>query len=135
MEDKKQQELMFRLSMHEQQIQQIQQQLQAIEQGILDMENLNIGLDELKNAKEREIFAAIGKGMFAKAKLSSEDLIIDVGNKNFIKKTIPESQKIVKKQIKKLGKIREELNQNLEKINEELTKTFMGFQNKGEKKA
>ena len=133
MEKKEQQELMCKLSMYEQQIQQTQQQLQAIEQGILDMENLNIGLNELKGAKEKEIFAPIGKGMFAKAKLTSEDLIIDIGNKSFITKTIPESQNIIRNQVKKLKNIKDELNQSLTKINKELTKTFLGFQSKDKK--
>ena len=42
-----QQELIMKLSMFEQQIQQIQQQLQAVEQALAELNSLNLGLDEL----------------------------------------------------------------------------------------
>jgi prefoldin subunit 5 len=66
--EKGQQELMFKLSMFEQQIQQLQQQLQAVEQGIVDMNSLSMGLEELKGSKGKEILAPIGRGIFAKAR-------------------------------------------------------------------
>ena len=119
-------ELQFKFQMFEQQIQMIQQQLQAIEQAINDMSLLNLNMDEIK--KDKEIIAPLGRGIFAKAKLISEDLIVDIGNKNYIKKSIKETKKLVQKQILKLEKAKEELNQELENINEELTKTFMESQ-------
>ena len=89
--EKEQQELMFKLSVFEQQLQQLQQQLQAVEQGIAELGSLNLGLDELIGSKGKEIFAPIGKGIFTKSKLLSEDLIVDIGGKNFVKKSIPET--------------------------------------------
>ncbi len=115
-----QQEIMFKLSMFEQQIQQLQQQLQAVEKGVAELDSLNLGLDELVGKEGKEIFASIGKGIFAKAKLLSEDLIVDIGNKNFVKKTIPETQKLVKDQIEKLEEVKKELDKNLEATSEEL---------------
>tara|TARA_Y100000310_G_scaffold221576_1_gene223150 strand:+ start:5288 stop:5692 length:405 start_codon:yes stop_codon:yes gene_type:complete len=115
-----QQEIMFKLSMFEQQIQQLQQQLQAVEKGIVELNSLNSGLDEIVGKEGKEIFASIGKGIFAKAKLISEELIVDVGSKNFVKKTIPETQKLVKDQIEKLGEVKKELNHNLEVTSNEL---------------
>ena len=43
--EKSQQELMMKLSMFEQQIQQLNQQLQALEEGIVEMNSLNFALD------------------------------------------------------------------------------------------
>ena len=60
MEDK-QQEIIFKLSMFEQQIQQLQQQLQAVEQGINEMDGLNNGLNELIGSVDKEILASIGR--------------------------------------------------------------------------
>jgi prefoldin alpha subunit len=118
------QELIFKFQMFERQIRAIQQQLQAIEEAILDISNLNLGLDDLVGKKDSEIFAVIGRGIYAKAKLLSEELLVDIGNKNFVKKSIPEAKEIIQNQIKKLEKLREELNLGLESINNELTKTF-----------
>jgi prefoldin alpha subunit len=116
------QELLFKLSMFEQQMNQLQQQLQAVEQGILELGTLNIGLKELENGEGKEIFAPVGRGIFAKAKLISNDLVVDIGNKNFVKKNIPETQSIIKKQIEKLENAKEELNMGLEMMSNEAEK-------------
>jgi len=132
--EKKQQELMFKLSMFEQQIQQLQQQLQAVEQGILEMNSLNLGLDELTGSTGKEIFAPIGRGIFAKTKLISENLTVDIGEKKFVKKTIPETKKIIEEQIEKLKDVKQELEENLEKVSEELQKVMNEERKKEEKK-
>ena len=126
--DKSQQELFFKLSMFEQQIQNINQQIQAIEKAILDMNSLNIDLNELKEAKGKEVLSSIGKGIFIQTNIISENLIVDIGGKNFVKKSIPETQNIIKKQIKKLEDTKKELNQVLEEINRGLTETMLEHQ-------
>lgn len=129
--EENQQELIFKLSVFEQQIQQLQQQLQAIEQGIIEMNSLNIGLDELVGKKGKEILAPIGRGIFAKTKLLSEELTVDIGGKNFVKKTIPETKKVIGGQIKKLEDIKKEFENSLEKLGEELTKVMGEAREKG----
>ena len=134
MENKEQQEIIFKLSMFEQQIQQLQQQLQAIEQGIIEMNSLNLGLDELIGSEGKEVFTPIGRGIFARTKLLSEELTVDVGGKNFVKKTIPETKKIIDEQIKKLEDVKEEMNDNLKKINGEVIKIINEAKEKEENK-
>jgi len=118
--EKEQQEIMFKLSMFEQQIQQLQQQLQAVEQGIVEMNSLNLGLGELVGSVGKEILAPIGRGIFIKTKLLSEDLTVDIGEKKFVKKTIPETKKLIEEQIGKLKEVKGELEESLEKVSEEL---------------
>jgi len=127
------QELMIKFQMFEQQIHQLQQQLQAVEQGIVELGSLNLGLDELVGAEGKEIMAVIGKGIFAKTKLVSEELTVDVGGGNFVKKTIPETKKIIEEQIKKLDEVKKDLTENSEKLRDELTKTVVEVQKKKEK--
>lgn len=122
------QELMFKLSMFEQQLQQLQQQLQAVEQNIVDMNSLSSGLGELMGSEGKEILAPIGKGIFVKTKLLSEELIVDVGGKNFVKKNIKDTQEIINEQIKKLEEIKGSLGSSIEGINQELTNTVMQHQ-------
>ena len=57
--NKSQEELMIKFQMYEQQIKQVQQQLESIEQAIIEMNSLNIGLDELKGAKDKEILSSV----------------------------------------------------------------------------
>ena len=122
--DKQQQELLFKLSIFEQQISQLQQQLQAVEEGFSDLKILSLGLEKIKNSEGKEILAPLGRGIFVRGKMVSEDLIVDVGGKNMVKKTIPETQKIIETQIKKLGKIKQELDEKIEEINKELAQTL-----------
>jgi len=131
--EKEQQELMYKLSMFEQQMQHMQQQLQAVEQGIMELTSLNLGLEDLNGSKGKDILAPIGRGIFAKAKLQSEDLIVDIGSKNLVKKSIKETQKIISEQTHKLDDVKRELNNNLEHMNNELTQTFLEAQKKEEK--
>ena len=102
MEDnKEQQEIVIQFQRFEQQIRMLQEQQQAVEQAIIDLGSLNLDLDELVGKKDNEIMAPIGRGIYANAKLISEDLLVDIGNKNLIKKSIPETKKILQEQIKK----------------------------------
>ena len=127
-QEKEQQEIMFKLNMFEQQIQYFQQQLQAIEQGIVEMNSLNLGLDELVGSEGKEILASVGKRIFIKTKIISEELTVDIGEGTLVKKTIPETKEIIIQQIKKLEEVKKELEENLEKINKELTETIIEAQ-------
>ncbi len=124
-----QQELMYKLQMFEQHMQQLQQQLQAVEQGIIDLGNLNLGLDELVGKKDKEVMTLIGKGIFAKTKLLSEELVVDVGGKNFVTKSIPKTKEMIIEQIGKLNAAKEELIKNIEQVGEEFQKMIMEAQN------
>jgi prefoldin alpha subunit len=122
------QELAMKFQMFEQQIRMLQEQLQAVEQAIVELGSLNLGLDELIGKKDNEILSPVGRGIYARSKLLSEELLVDIGDKNFVTKSIPETKKILQEQIKKLEKIREELNAELDRINTELTDVFMKSQ-------
>ena len=120
--NEKKQEILFKLSLFEQQINQLQQQLQSVERGIIDLSSLELELDDLKGSNGKEILAPVGRGIFAKAKLLSEDLIMDIGGKNFVKKNIPETQDVIKGQIKKLEQIKSQLQENSDEISREAEK-------------
>tara|TARA_Y100000310_G_C20431721_1_gene691806 strand:+ start:202 stop:609 length:408 start_codon:yes stop_codon:yes gene_type:complete len=127
-------ELMAKLGMFEQQIRGIQEQMQAVEQAILDLSTLTKGLEDLKGKKDQEILAQMGRGIFVKAKLLSEELIVDVGGKNLVKKDIKSTQEIINDQLNKLNEVQAGLNENLEKINEEITKQILESQKKEKSK-
>ena len=126
--EKSQQELMMKLSMFEQQIQHLNQQLQAVEEGIVEMNSLSLALDELKDKEGEEILSPLGRGIFTKTKLISEDLLVDIGGKNFVEKSIPETKKIIKNQIKKLEEVKKDLESEVEKMNQELREMFQKAQ-------
>lgn len=121
-ENSKEQETLFKLRAYEQQIGYIQQQINAVENGISELISLNEGIEKLLNSKDKEIFAPIGRGIFIKSKILSEELLVDVGNKNLVKKTIPETQNLIKKQTEKLEEIKKELDMSIEKLVKEVEK-------------
>ena len=120
--DERQQEVIMRLGIFEQQFKQLQQQLEAVEKNILELEELNYGMDEIKGSAGKEIMAPIGKGIFIKAKILSEELLVDVGNKALVKKSISETKKIISEQISKMKAMRIELNSSMKELEEELEK-------------
>jgi len=124
----KQQELMMKFQMFEQQINQIQQQLQMIEENIGELGNLNLGIEALKGKKGEEILAPIGRGIFVNAKLESEDLTVDVGGKNFVKKNIDDTRELISEQVKKLQDAKAQLEGSLEGINQEMVKLMSDVQ-------
>lgn len=128
MAEQNEQELMMKFQMYEQQIRQLQQQLEAVENAIVDISSLKLGLDEIKGSEGKEILASIGKGIYAKAKLVSEELIVDVGGKNFVKKDINSTKDLIQGQIVKLEDIKKELEGSLDGISKELTEEFMKSQ-------
>ena len=88
------------LGIIEQETGQLEQQLQIVEQHISDMQKINSGLDEIAKSEDKEILANIGKGIYIPAQIKSKDLIVEIGSKNFVKKTIPETKKIIERIIK-----------------------------------
>jgi|GEM_PF-3510588 prefoldin alpha subunit len=104
------QEKLFRLSMLEQQARQIEQQLQAIEQQIIEMQLLKMNLDELKKSDTKEeVLASIGRNIFVKTSLKDKELFVDVGAKTIVKKSIDEAKEIIDKDIARLTETREKI--------------------------
>lgn len=116
-------------------MQQIQQQLQLIKQAIVDLTSLDKDIDNLKGKKDQEILAPISNGIFVKAKLISEELIVDIGKQNFIKKSIPETKITIQEQIKKLEEVQKQLTNSLEEINKEANEILMNIEEDNNSKA
>jgi len=123
-----QQEVIFKLSMFEQQMQQLQQQLQAVERGINELETLNLGLDDIKGSEGKEIFAQVGRGIYVKAKVISDELMVNVGEKNLVKRSVPEAKELILGQIKKLKDVEADLERTIEMTNSEFTELIQEYQ-------
>jgi prefoldin alpha subunit len=118
--EEKQKEIILKLSFFEQQIKNLQQQLQSAHEAILDLNSLILTLDEIKKSKEKEILASLGRGIFVNAKITSEDVLVDVGDKKFVKKSVEETKELIKEQLEKLESIRENIEDNIENFENEI---------------
>ena len=116
------QEILYKLGMFEKNMEMLNQQLELVEKSILDLGSLDFGMDEIEDSIGKEVLAQLGRGIFLKTKLISNEVVVDVGGKNFVKKSIPETKKIIKEQIEKLNQIKKELEEEIEKIDKEAAK-------------
>ncbi len=132
MDNQSQQELFLRLSVLEQQMQYLQQQLDAVEKGINQLQDLDLDLNEIQGATGKEILAQIGTGIYVPAKLLSETLTVNIGENNFVKKSVSDTKKIIQTQIKKLQETQEELERHLDSINHELLEFIQKYQSQGQ---
>lgn len=122
------QELNQKFAGYEAQIRQLQEQLNAVEKTILDLSSIFSGLDELKGEEDKEFLAPIGRGIFARAKLISEKLTVEIGDGMFTEKTIDDTKKLITEQQKKLKDMQTNIENDLEKVNKEITATMKEFQ-------
>lgn len=122
------QELQQKFQVFEQQIRQFQEQLRSVEEALYDMNFINNGLDDLTGKVGEEIMAPLGKGIYVKAKLISETLTVDVGSKNFVEKSIPETKELINEQLVKLKGVKKDLENELDKLNSSITQTMMSHE-------
>ena len=122
------QELNSKFKMYENQIMQLQSQLDQINHAITDMDSVSNGLEELKGKTGKEIMSPLGQGIYIKSNLVSEEILVDVGEKTFVKKSIDETKNLISSQKEKLISLRSELESDLRKIDEEVTKTMKEFE-------
>ena len=124
------QEIIFKLSMFEQQLQQLQQQMQAVSSGITELQSLHLGLNDIPGSVDKEIFARIGRGIYSKAKIISEELMVNVGENNFVNKSVPETKKMIEEQINRLKEVEKELEENIESTNKEFLEMVQEYQSR-----
>ena len=132
MEQPENQEQMMQLQILGQEAQELEKQLQTIDQHISDLTNLSNGLSELEKSEEKEIYANIGKGIFIPAEIKGKELIVEVGNKNLVKKTIPETKEIIQNEMEKLINAKSEIMNRVEMLQAEMQKVMGSAQPTGE---
>lgn len=115
-----------KLGIYEQKINHLQKQIEMIKETNKEISYLSEDIEELKSKKDKEILANIGRGIYVKAKLLSEDFLVDIGGKKFVKKDIESTKKLIEKQIKKLDDAEKEINKNLEDIQKEMLEIISG---------
>lgn len=111
-------EIIFKLSMLEQQANEIKQQIEAVNSQINELENLKSSLGKLKQG---EILAPLGRGIFIKTKLEDDKVLVNVGSNVMVRKTPGETAEIISQQVDEMEKIKIRLLENIEEINHQLT--------------
>jgi|SRR3989344_2144435 len=113
------------LGMLEQEAMKLQQQMQMIDQPMFELQNLQFGLQELEKSGEKEMLANLGKNIFIKTQILNKDLLVDVGNRTFIKKNIPETLKVIEEQLEKLIDAKNRILQAMQELQEKMERVIV----------
>ena len=113
-------EIIFKLSMLEQQSEEIKKNLEELDGQSNDLDNLKQSLEKLGSDKGKEILANLGRGVFLKSKASDEKVFVNVGSKILVRKSFSEASEIIDKQLVEIEIIKKDLMNNLNSLNLEL---------------
>lgn len=112
------------LNLLQNELAQLEQQMQFIDKYVQDIQNLEKSLEELKTAKkDHELFSPLGQEVFIRTKIvNPNELLVNVGEKILVKKTINETKEIVGEKTKKAQEIKNQIATQMELILNELNR-------------
>ena len=114
MNEEQEQELLWKASFVQKQMQEIEEQAQLIDQETQELKDFSEHLETLEKTQQKEILASLGKGIHVKADLKSKELWVEVGSGVVVKKSSKETREIITRQIKKMDDAKKQLASKLE---------------------
>lgn len=103
----------------EQEAESLGQQLQIIEQTLSEIKDLGLSLGEIEKKENKDILVNIGKNIYLPVEIKDNNLFVEVGKGNFVKKTSPDTREIIEEQIKKLNAAKDDITRKLEELQQE----------------
>jgi len=113
------QEQIIQMQALEQEAEALSQQLQLIEQNLSEIKDLGLSLEEIEKKDNKEILVDIGKKIYLPVEIKDNNLFVEIGKGNFVKKTSPETREVIEEQIKKLIIGREEITKRLDELQQQ----------------
>lgn len=132
MEEKenKAQEVYMEFQVLEQRIKQLQQQLEAVTNHLMELNATGNSLEEFRKIKnEKEVFVPLSSGIFAKASVKdTSELLVNIGANVVVKKDIDSTKAIISNQIEEIKKIQKQMLNELEKMTNHAAQLEMQLQ-------
>lgn len=113
-------EQIMRIQMAEQEAEQLNEQIELIDQHISEFKEIEESLEKIEEKDTKEILANLGKKIFIPVEIKDKTLIVEVGNKTFVKKSIPETKSLISGQSEKLANARGQIVERLGEMQEEM---------------
>jgi prefoldin alpha subunit len=109
-------------NMFEMKLNELGQQKELIEKQIVEMKNLQLSLDKLKDVKKQtEIFSMVGQDTFIVSEIKdTQKVLVNVGAKIFVKKDLEDAKETIEHKIVQIDEMNESLNLTAEKILEKM---------------
>ena len=122
--EKKAQEMYMEFQMLDQHIKQLQKQLQAITQQLMEFEATSMSLEDLQKVPQgKEIFVPLSSGIFTKATIKdTSELLVNVGANVIVQKDIASTKKLISNQVEEIRKLQKRMIEDLEKMTEKAAK-------------
>jgi prefoldin alpha subunit len=97
---------------------QLQKNLQAVDQQLVEVDSVQRSLDDFSKLKNgSESLMPLANGIFAKAKIEdTKELLVNVGSNVVVKKSIPETKDLLEQQSKELENYKKEANKQMNEI-------------------
>ena len=116
--EKKAQEMYMQFQALDQHIKQLQRQLEAVTQQLMELAATSSSLDEFKKISSgKDIFVPLSAGIFAKASIKdTSDLLVNVGANVAVKKDIDSTKKLIQGQMDEIRKIQKQMADELDKM-------------------
>ena len=118
------QEIMFKASFIEKHLQELSEKFEYISQQLSELEGFSNDLKSMKTLKDKEIFASLGRGIYAKAFCKEKDLFINAGSGVIVKKTPEEALGIINSQMKSFYEAKTNLAMQLEAYKRLMSETL-----------
>lgn len=108
------QEILQRAMVMRQQSEEIERQLEFIKEQIYELEKFAESLQALRDSKETEILAPLGKGVYVKSERKEDTFFVEVGAGVVVKKSLEDTKRVIDNQIDKFSKVKVHLLEQLE---------------------
>ena len=124
MEDQQRlQSLVNELNMYQQQAELLQQQMEAMQATLGELESLENTVTALKEGEHLETLVPVGAGSFVNAEIKNTDeIIMSVGAGVAITKTIDDAQKTITSQKEEIREAMEKMSKNIQTLNDMINK-------------
>ena len=109
-------ELLYRISMLEQEAKKVEEDIKSLNGQITEFESLKLSLASL----DKDILAGLGKGVYFKSKAEDSNLLVNVGCNILVKKNKAQTSQLVDKQIKNIEELKLKLLEHIELLNKEM---------------
>ncbi len=119
------QESIIKIQVMQQEAEQLNEQLQAVEQHVNEMLELKASLDEIGKEENKEILANLGKRIYVPVEIKDKNLLVEVGKGHYVKKTPEETVKVVEGQLDKMMDGKNQIMARLEELQGEMQKLIM----------
>ncbi len=127
-EDLKEKYMEFQMLM--QQLQQLQQNVSALEKHVVDLRTLDGNLDTILDSKvDSETLMPLGSGIFLKGVLKdNKNVIMNVGSSVCVEKTVDEAKNTVSIQLSEVTNVLEQMQGEVSRLTERIQELQTEFQ-------